>query len=178
MLSTWLGNAMDEGRMALRSLRAPVVENQTLEVLLQDALDDCAVSNNIETSFEIIGEPAAMSVCVREEIYRVGYEAINNACRHSNGAHVNVTLIYAETFQLLVKDDGAGIDPRIVDVGRSGHFGLAGMRERARFLNASLVLDSPPGQGTEVTLTIPRSGLLEEARPSAWGRFRRLLRGS
>ncbi len=177
MLSTWLGNAMDEGRMALRSLRAPVVENQTLEVLLQDALDDCAVSNNIETSFEIIGEPAPMSVCVREEIYRVGYEAINNACRHSSGDHVNVTLIYAETFQLLVKDDGAGIDPRIVEVGRSGHFGLAGMRERARFLNATLVLDSTPGQGTEVTLTIPRSGLLEEARPSAWGRFLRLLRG-
>jgi signal transduction histidine kinase/ligand-binding sensor domain-containing protein len=177
MLSTWLDNAMEEGRTALRSLRAAVVENQTLEVLLEDAIDDCSISGSMKTSLEIIGEPAAMSVCVREEIYRIGHEAIMNACRHSAGTHLEVRLSYAETFQLRVKDDGDGINERMVEDGRSGHFGIAGMRERARFLQANLRFNSSPGIGTEVVLTVPRSLLQEEARPSKWGRFLNFLRG-
>jgi signal transduction histidine kinase len=177
MLSTWLGNAMEEGRTALRSLRAPVIEKQSLESLLQDALDDCALSSKIVTRLQVEGEPAPMSVCVREEIYRIGYEAINNACVHSQAPHLSVVLRYASAFEMRVKDDGAGVDPKVIEQGRSGHFGLAGMRERARFLRANLAFKASPGEGTEVILSVPLSGLLEGARPSMWARFVRLLRG-
>jgi signal transduction histidine kinase/streptogramin lyase len=177
MLSNWLGNAVEEGRAALRSLRAPVIEQQTIETLLQDALDDCALSTKVKTSFRVNGNPVAMSVCVREEIYRIGYEAIKNACRHANGTHLDVTLNYAQAFQLRVKDDGTGIDPLVANTGRSGHFGLAGMRERTRFLRAELTVNSAPGSGTEITLTVPHSVLLEEARPSKTTRLLRLIRG-
>lgn len=177
MLSTWLGNAMEEGRAALRSLRAPVIEQQTIESLLQDAVDDCALSGTMETSFELIGEPIAMSVCVREEIYRIGFEAINNGCLHSGGTNLKVQIVYAEDFQLRISDDGNGVDTKTLKEGRSGHFGLAGMRERARFLNAELAFTSSQGIGTEVSLTVPNSVLMENARPSKWSRLQRFVRG-
>ena len=177
MLSTWLGNAMEEGRTALRSLRTPVIEQQSLKNLLQDALDDCAMSGKITTDMKIVGEPASMSVCVREEVYRIGYEAINNACLHAKCTQLVVVLIYGEAFELQVKDDGTGIDSEFINEGRVGHYGLAGMRERARFLKASLTLKSSRGNGTEVLLRVPHSSLLENARPSVWSRFARLIRG-
>ena len=177
MLSTWLGNAMEEGRTALRSLRTPVIEQQSLETLIQDALDDCAMSGNITTEMKTVGEPTSMSICVREEVYRIGYEAISNACLHSEGTHLEVVLSYGDAFELRVKDDGTGIDAEFVNEGRLGHYGLAGMRERARFLKAKLTLNSSLGNGTEVLLRVPRSSLMENARPSVWARFTRLVRG-
>ena len=177
MLSTWLGNAMEEGRTALRSLRTPVIEQQSLESLIQETLDDCALSSKITTALHVNGAPAAMSVCVREEVYRIAYEAITNACLHSEGKRLDVVMTYGEAFELRVKDDGTGIATEFVKEGRFGHFGLAGMRERARFLSADLTFTASRGDGTEVLLRVPRSSLLENARPSIWVRFARLIRG-
>ncbi|GAA3766832.1 sensor histidine kinase [Terriglobus aquaticus] len=177
LLSTWLGNAMEEGRTALRSLRTPVIEQQSLASLIEDALDDCALSSKIITALDVAGEPTAMSVCVREEVYRIAYEAITNACLHSEGTRLDVLLTYGEAFELQVKDDGIGIASELVKEGRLGHYGLAGMRERARFLGAVLTFTGSPGEGTEVLLRVPHSRLLENARPSIWVRIARLIRG-
>jgi signal transduction histidine kinase len=177
MLSNWLSNAVNEGRAALRSLRAPAIEERSLETLLQDAIEDCTITSKIQTSFHLLGEPRPLSPCIREEVYRIGYEAINNACLHSDGTSLDVTVEYANDFRLRVKDNGGGIDREVLPAGRTGHFGLAGMRERASFLRASLVFTSLDGGGTEVILTLPREVLEEDNRPSVWTRFRRLLRG-
>jgi signal transduction histidine kinase/ligand-binding sensor domain-containing protein len=177
MLSNWLSNAINEGRAALRSLRAPALEERSLETLFQDAIEDCTMTSKMQTSFQVLGEPRPLPPCIREEVFRIGYEAINNACLHSGGANLDVTLEYANDFKLRVKDNGGGIDREVLPAGRTGHFGLAGMRERASFLRASLVFTSLDGGGTEVILTLPREVLEEDNRPSVWTRFRRLLRG-
>ena len=103
-------------------------------------------------------------------------EAITNACLHSEGTRLDVVLTYGEAFGLQVKDDGTGMTSEFVREGRLGHYGLAGMRERTRFLNADLAFTASPGNGTEVLLRVPRSSLLENARPSIWVRFARLIR--
>ena len=64
-------------------------------------------------------------------------------------------------FRVLVRDDGSGIDQRVLDEGREGHWGLPGMRERAQNIGASLKLRSRIGSGTEVELTIPGASAYE-----------------
>ena len=65
---------------------------------------------------------------VLEECYCIGREAIINALSHSEGQHVEAEIAYdARQFRLRVRDDGRGIDPKILEAGgRSGHWGLAG----------------------------------------------------
>ena len=92
---------------------------------------------------------------LRDEIYRIGYEAIINACAHSGGTRMEVTLSYANDLTVRVQDNGKGIDPLIAAKGREGHFGLQGMRERADRIGAKLIVTSSPGSGTEIVLVVP-----------------------
>jgi len=94
---------------------------------------------------------------IREESYFVGREAIINALTHSDGRNVEVEIIYdSSEFRLRIRDDGRGIDPDVLEKGgRSGHWGLQGMRERADRIGAKLNLWSRPGSGSEVELTVP-----------------------
>jgi signal transduction histidine kinase len=72
-----------------------------------------------------------MHPVVRDEVYRIGYEAIHNAYTHSRGSRVDVVLSYGHGLILRVADDGIGIDSTVAERGKEGHFGLRGMRERA-----------------------------------------------
>jgi signal transduction histidine kinase len=92
---------------------------------------------------------------VRDEIYRVGSEAIRNACLHSNAARLEVHLSYRRDFTLRVRDNGTGMDAEVAKSGKPGHFGLTGMRERANRIQGTLRLTSRSGDGTEIELTVP-----------------------
>jgi signal transduction histidine kinase len=95
---------------------------------------------------------------VRDELYRIAREAVVNAMRHADARLIDVTLDYrGERFLVTVRDDGVGIaDQNVLTSGRDGHWGLAGMRERAAAVGATLKLLSRPGAGTEVELSFPR----------------------
>jgi nitrate/nitrite-specific signal transduction histidine kinase len=60
-------------------------------------------------------------------------------------------------FRLLIRDDGCGVDSTILRTGRDGHWGLPGMRERARRIGGRLALSSRAGSGTDVELVLPAS---------------------
>jgi signal transduction histidine kinase len=93
---------------------------------------------------------------IRDEVYRIGREALVNAFLHSSPNFVEVEVEYASKYlRLLVRDDGCGIDPHVLHSGREGHWGLPGMRERSESIGASLRLRSRVGAGTEVELTVP-----------------------
>lgn len=84
-----------------------------------------------------------MHPVVRDEVFRIGYEAIRNACVHSRGSRIKVELTYAHDLTVRVEDNGVGIDCAVLDQGKDGHFGLQGMRERAaRILEGDNLLDS------------------------------------
>jgi signal transduction histidine kinase len=106
-------------------------------------------------NFSVIGAARDMHPIVRDEVYRIGYEAIRNACAHSGASQLSVQLRYERDLVVRVKDDGKGIRPSVVAEGKEGHFGLQGMRERACRIGAKLALDSSATSGTEVTLVVP-----------------------
>jgi signal transduction histidine kinase len=93
---------------------------------------------------------------IRDQVYRIGREAVVNAFRHSRATGIEVELEYANhQLRVLVRDNGCGIDPQVLRSGRDGHWGLSGMRERAEGVGARLRVWSRPAGGTEVELSVP-----------------------
>ena len=154
-LSTWLGQASEEGRSALNSLRASTTERNDLSEAFRRAIDECRTDSPIAVSFSVKGESREMHPVVRDEIYRIGYEAIRNASVHSGGDRLDVSLEYAHDLRLRVSDNGAGIDSDVIENGKDGHFGLRGMRERAERIGSKFTLSSSPVAGTVITLVVP-----------------------
>jgi signal transduction histidine kinase len=106
-------------------------------------------------TFSVVGDSKDMHPIVRDEVYRIGYEAIRNACMHSGASQLDVNLRYEHDLLVRVKDNGKGIDEVIVSEGKDEHFGLQGMRERAVRIGAKFTLTSSAASGTEVTLVVP-----------------------
>ena len=154
-LSIWLGRATEEGRAALNSLRTSAAEVNDLAGGFQRALEECRILSSMEVSFQVSGQIHEMHPIVRDEVYRIGYEAIRNACVHSQATQLNVELSYAQDLSLCIFDNGTGIDPEVLRRGRQGHFGLQGMRERALRIMGKFSIESSAGSGTTVTLTVP-----------------------
>jgi signal transduction histidine kinase len=97
-----------------------------------------------------------LDAVVSDEIYRIAREAFANAFRHSQAAKIEVEVTYdPASLCLRVRDDGAGIGPEILASGKEGHWGLSGMRARARQIGAQLNVLSNPGSGAEIDLTLP-----------------------
>jgi len=92
---------------------------------------------------------------LQNEIYRIGREALVNAFSHSGAKRVELELEYSDSaLRMWVRDNGCGIDPRVLDAGRARHWGLAGMRERATRLGGLLKVSSS-ATGTEIELSLP-----------------------
>jgi signal transduction histidine kinase/ligand-binding sensor domain-containing protein len=154
-LSVWLGRATEEGRAALNSLRTSTTEVNDLAGGFRRALEECRIHSSMEVSLQVSGQIREMHPIVRDEVYRIGYEAIRNASVHSNATQLKVELSYAQDLSLRITDNGAGIDPDIVHRGKPGHFGLQTMRERAARIVGKLSVESSTGSGTIITLTVP-----------------------
>jgi signal transduction histidine kinase len=154
-LSAWLGQATAEGRTALHSLRSSATEKNDLAAAFRRAIDECGMRSSMAGHFLLAGEARDMHPVVRDEVYRIGYEAIRNACVHSEGSRLDVVLKYDEDLTLRVSDNGRGIDATVAERGREGHFGLRGMRERARGIGGKFTIATGGSSGTEITLVVP-----------------------
>jgi signal transduction histidine kinase len=118
----------------------------------------------METALQVTGEVQPIHPVVRDEVYRIGYEAIRNACVHSHAERLWVDLSYLKDLTLVVRDNGVGMDPSLAEKGKAGHFGLMGMRERSARIAAKLAIKSSASEGTTVELIVP--GAIIYARPS------------
>lgn len=172
-LSEWLGQATKEGRAALNSLRASTTEKNNLAEAFRRAIDECKTQTHMDASFSVVGESREMHPVVRDEIYRIGYEAIRNSCTHSGAEHLEITLEYAHDLILRVSDNGAGMDLAVSE--KEGHFGLRGMRERAARIGGKFTLVSSPGSGTVITLLVPGSIAFRSSTPSRLDRIKSLF---
>jgi signal transduction histidine kinase len=151
-LSSWLERAVLEGRAALDSLRASTTESNHLAGSLRETFENCGAS--MEVTLLVHGVSREMHPIARDEVYRIGHEAILNACNHSGGTRLRIELVYDQNMLLRIQDDGGGIDPQILQAGKSGHYGLMGMRERAARIGAKITVVSSTA-GTIVTLFVP-----------------------
>jgi signal transduction histidine kinase len=174
-LSTWLDRAGQEGRAALNSLQASATERNDLAESFRRAIEDCRKQTAAEVSLSVAGDAREMNPIVRDEIYRIGYEAIRNACAHAQASRVQVDLGYARDLALRVTDNGLGIDQTVLHGGKEGHFGLEGMRQRAVRISGKLTLVSSPSSGTEVKLIVPGRIIFRTSSPAWVGVLGRLF---
>jgi signal transduction histidine kinase len=165
-----------EGRERVRGLRAAPMPLQDLSILLARCGEELAAGSATAFKLAIVGAPRALDPIVLDEMYRIGREALVNAFRHSMASSIEIEITYDRaSLQLRIRDDGRGIDQETLESGMPGHWGLSGMRERARKLGGQLGFWSRPGAGTEVDLTIPaRLAYARRLLPSrSW--FRRAM---
>jgi signal transduction histidine kinase len=152
-----------EGRRTVEDLRnATIADNdivQALTALCQELANDNAHHPSAASRVLVEGKPRDLDPILRDEIYRIAREALRNAFHHSGAHKIEAEVDYGDSqFSLVVRDDGNGIDPKVFDHGgRRGHWGLPGMRERAKEFGGHLKVWSESGAGTEVQLTIPAS---------------------
>jgi signal transduction histidine kinase len=172
-LSVWLGRATQEGRAALNSLRTATQTNDLAEALRR-VTEGGLIPSSVAVTFSVIGDAREMHPIVRDEVYRIGYEAIRNACTHSGASRLEVELRYADDLALRVSDNGTGIDPVIADRGKDGHFGLQGMRERAARIGGKLTLGSSSNSGTEIKLIVPGGIIFRKKMPVRRSLFTRI----
>jgi signal transduction histidine kinase len=151
-----MGTVTEEGRNALRGLRAPDTDNTTLESAFARMRKEFALDEQIDYRVIVESDARPLRPMIRDEVYRIGREALLNAFVHAQAKSIEVEVEYASRhLRVLVRDDGRGIDPEVLHSGREGHWGLPGMRERSESIGASLRLRSRIGAGTEVDLTVP-----------------------
>lgn len=139
-LSGWLGRAVQEGRMALNSLRSSATEQNDLCRGAPECGEECRMHRALEFDLFVEGKTWRMHPIVRDEIYRIAYEAIRNACTHSGCNRVFVKLTYGTNLTLSLRHNGNGIEPAVAARGQDGHFGVIGMYERAGKLRAKLTI--------------------------------------
>jgi signal transduction histidine kinase len=148
---------MSEGRNEVLNLRTSPDEDADLAQALSRF--GRSLQENFGPRFQLVvtGEARAIHAFAWQEIYVIGREALFNAYQHALADHIEAEIVYdRDQLCLFVRDDGAGIEGDVRRDGRrEGHWGLAGMRERAQTLHGSLDLWSRPHKGTEVVLRVP-----------------------
>ena len=113
--------------------------------------------DQVDIRYRARGTPRHLPASVQTTVLRVGREALFNAIKHGSPKSIDVLVTYqARHLVLDVADDGRGADPQALDEASSlGHFGVAGMRERAERSGGTLSIMTSPGKGLTVHLTVP-----------------------
>ncbi|MBM3125735.1 MAG: sensor histidine kinase [Chloroflexi bacterium] len=143
---------VEETRRALKALRSNALEDLGLGLALQRAAESAASRFHLDLALDLPNPMPTLSPDVEQAIYRVAQEAIDNITRHSQAKRFGIRLRKNGSTTLTIEDDGAGFD--VNDRQKSGHFGLVGMRERAELAGGRLSVESKPGAGTKIVLTI------------------------
>jgi len=175
-----LGSAIDqaaeaitEGRDAVQGLRDSTTQTNDLALAIS-TLGEVLASDpgNHQPQFRVAveGESRNLHPILRDETYKIAAEALRNAFQHGQARQVEVEIRYDnEQFRLRVRDDGKGIDPEVLSSqGKEGHFGLPGMRERAKIMGAKLTVWSEVDAGTELELRLPASIAYATVREGSW----------
>ena len=151
-----LRQVSQEGRNALRSLRSRQSSSEGLEQALSLLPKEFALPENIDFVVATDGQPRVLRPLVRDEAYLIAREAVINAFRHAQASKIEVEVGYASrSFRVMVRDNGCGIDSQLLRIGREGHWGLPGMRERAEKIGGKLNVLSGVDAGTELVLSVP-----------------------
>jgi signal transduction histidine kinase/ligand-binding sensor domain-containing protein len=153
--------AITEGRDAVQGLRSSTALTNDLARAITTfgggLVTDQAEQNCPEFQVQVQGKSRDLPPLVRDEVYRIGCEALRNAFRHAQAKRIEVEFHYdPRRFRLRIVDNGKGIDAAVLSAGgRAGHHGLPGLNERAQLAGGKLSVWSQLNSGTEIELTIP-----------------------
>lgn len=160
---------LDEARRSVLDLRAAPLEGRTLTGALQALVEARADEAAATLTFEPPHDGRSLPSRVEVGLYRIAQEALNNALQHAAAQHITLCLaVTPDEVRLSVDDDGRGFDgDRLEEDAPQTHFGLVGLRERARLLGGHLRVESSPGVGTCVEASVPLSGTASSAAERA-----------
>ncbi|MEH1969606.1 CHASE2 domain-containing protein [Nostoc sp.] len=144
-----------EARRSVTALRPKLLEEGNLFDALKRLTNQMKLSTNTQLTCEIIGATYPLPPNVENHLLRIGQEALTNAIKYAHATQINVELICEESQCLLrIKDNGQGFTIDQVSVNKG--FGLLGMSERVEQIGGELVIQSHPGQGTEIVVVVNR----------------------
>jgi signal transduction histidine kinase len=154
VMRNMLSYSREEVQQAVWNLESPLLQNSTLSEALRK-LADYLHGGSTEITVVAHAGQASLDSLVQHNLLRIAQEAITNAVKHANATRISVTLrAQGDVVILTVSDDGCGFD--VESQGRAGgHFGLRGLRMRAKSIGADLEIASAPGAGTTVQVTVP-----------------------
>ena len=152
--------SLKEMRLLILELRPPMLEQEGLVGALKKRLD--AVEKRVGVNARVVMEDfIELPPFVEEELYRIAQEALNNSLKHAKATKEDVRIfVENKTIILEVSDDGIGFDPSAID--QRGGMGLVNMGERARHIGGALTIQSTPGKGTIVRVSVPISKAMVE----------------
>ena len=153
-----LGQLIEEGRNTVKDLRASEYDEFTdFEKAFLKIREEFDTGNNVDSRIVISGTQRLLHPLVGSEMVQIAHEALVNAFLHANASTIEIQIEYGiRSLNLIVRDNGRGIDSEILRSGREGHWGLTGMRERAEKIKAEIRILSRVNAGTEVVVSVPR----------------------
>jgi len=160
-----LRRGVAEARRLIRGLRPPGLEEAGLGPAVERLVAEASQPGGLKVELHNDLPEDRLPSELETAVFRIVQEALTNAQRHSQSGRVRIELgLPGKRLRLEVRDWGIGFDPRSVE---EGHYGLKGIRERARLLGGRATIDAAPGKGTRLTVELPLPETAgEEALPS------------
>jgi NarL family two-component system sensor histidine kinase YdfH len=147
-------DTLADARRAIGDLRQGSAVPTDFSEAVRAEVDHFAAATGIPCTLDL-GSLPSLPDDIREHVLRVVSEGLTNVARHAQASQVWIRVACgSDCLEVEVRDDGVGFDPTIA-AAQSGHYGLLGMRERARLAGGTLVVESAPGKGTILRLSVP-----------------------
>ncbi|WP_077619846.1 GAF domain-containing sensor histidine kinase [Bacillus sinesaloumensis] len=161
--------SMEKLRLSLREVRESIYELRPyptervgLSAAISKRIKMIKSEYDISFSFDIRGQEVPLSSMVEKELFDIFQESLQNTVKHAKATKIDVLLSYQKEHIILkIKDNGVGFSlfQAMVKAQNNPHFGILNMNDAAEKINATLQIDSKEGQGTDITLTVPKMGL-------------------
>jgi signal transduction histidine kinase len=154
---TQLRSTINEAREAVWDLRHADGSATAIGPILGTMTQQVSHEFGVPVEYKVSGRPFDLDQSTAHELLMVVREALHNAMRHGQPTQVHVDVDFEKKeLRVQVRDDGRGFDTAMASSQRNGHYGLVGIQERAKRVGGVLVLNSRPGAGTDLTLSVPR----------------------
>jgi signal transduction histidine kinase len=154
-----LEDGIAEARRLIEGLTPPILDEVGIVGAIEQLIGKSRETHGPAIEFTHAVQFVRLAPPLEHTLFRVVHESVSNACRHSHSPRIQIALCqFRDRVRLEIRDWGVGFDPPAVG---SGHFGLKGIRERARVMEGTARIDSAPGKGTCIKVELP----LVEALP-------------
>jgi PAS domain S-box-containing protein len=146
-------SGLNEARRSVKALRPQLLEEGNLHSAIARLVAKMNSSNTVSIVYQMVGTPYPLPSDAENNLLRIAQEAANNAIKHSLASEIKIESIYEQTQCILrIKDNGRGFT--VDSLSPNQGFGLVSMRERAKSIGANLTVQSQPGEGTEIVVTL------------------------
>ena len=160
--------SLEETRRSVMDLRAQALETRDLPGALASLARQMTLNTSAEAHVRVTGAVQRLDAAKEHHLLRIGLEALTNALKHGRATHIEIELRFSpDSTDLIVTDNGQGLESSERATG-GAHFGLQGVRERVDKLGGLLNVDSAPGAGTRLAVSVPAGAMVPVVARAGW----------